>query len=172
MIHHRPTILGALLGALLVTIAILALSARAHAQPPAAGPDPVVLADHAPPLQLAAPAPADPPAKRPGLVARALEAAGPVGRLALGGILCLVAAEVLARLRRKSGRLRRGLVGNGAAAVYAALIAFGGVLALGGSISSGLVAVGGATFAGLGLARDPETARLPVDPGADAEVPT
>jgi hypothetical protein len=170
MIHHRPTILGALIGALLVTLAILALSARAHAQPLDAGHDPVVLADHAAPLPALTLPDEPPPAKRPGLVARALEAAGPVGRLALGGIMCLVAAEFLARLRKRSGRLRRGLVGNAAAAVYGALIAFGGVLALGGSVSAGLVAVGGATFAGLGLARDPETARMPAAPGED--VPT
>jgi hypothetical protein len=159
MIHtYRPTVLGALIGAAIVTVAILALSARADAGPPV---DPVVLADHAAPLP-ALTLPDEPaPAKRPGLVARALDAAGPVGRLALGGIMCLVAAEFLARLRKRSGRLRRGLVGNAAAAVYGALIAFGGVLALGGSVSAGLVAVGGATFAGLGLARDPETARMP-----------
>ena len=163
MIHaHRPMILGSLIGALLVTLAILALSARADAGPSPL--DPVVAADHGPvmiqPLTPAVVPPAPMP-RKPSVVARALDAAGPVGRLALGGILCLVAAEFLARLRKRSGRLRRGLVGNAAAAVYGALIAFGGVLALGGSVSAGLVAVGGATFAGLGLARDPETARLP-----------
>ena len=91
MTHHRPTIVGAIIGALIVTLAIMALSARAHAQPLDAGLDPVVLADHAAPLALAAPPPVDPPAKvAPGPLDRILEIAGPVGRGALGGIACLL----------------------------------------------------------------------------------
>ena len=160
--------IGLLIG--LILAALLLPMARAQADLPDAG-----TLDRA---ALLAPAPADvppddppPAAKSPGIVARALDAAGPLGRLALGGIACLLAARLLAWQRAKRGWLRRGLAGNAAAAGYGALVAFGGVLALGGSIESGLVAVGGATFAGLGLAADPETARRP-KAEAGEEVPT
>lgn len=137
-----------------------------------AGPvDPVVAADHAAPARLVAAPPDPPPTKRgPSLVARILDAVGPLGRLALGGLACLGFARLLAWQRAKRGWLRRGWAGNAAASVYAALVAFGGVLALGGSIQSGLLAVGGAAFVGMGLAKDPETARVPAGPGE--EVPT
>ena len=140
-----------------------------------AGPDPIVAADHAPhPVAaLAVPDEPPPPAKpAPGLVAKALDAAGPLGRLALGGIACLLVARLLSWQRAKRGWLRRGWTGNAAAAGYGALVAFGGVLALGGSIESGLVAVGGATLYGLGLGADPETARRAKVEGPGEEVPT
>ncbi|MBK7823431.1 MAG: hypothetical protein IPJ61_20810 [Tessaracoccus sp.] len=173
MIHtHRPTILGALIGAALVTIAILALTARADADPPDAGPDPVVLADHAPRASLAAPAPDAPaPSDDPGIIGHALDVAGPVGRGALGGIACLVVAWLLARARDRWGWLRRGWAGNAAATAYAALATFGGVVAVGGSVGAGLTAVGGALAAGMAIARDPETARRPVL-ALGEEVPT
>jgi hypothetical protein len=140
-----------------------------------AGPvDPVVAADHAirPVAALAVPDDPPPVAKpAPGLVAKALVAAGPLGRLALGGIACLLVARLLSWQRARRGWLRRGWTGNAAAAGYGALVAFGGVLALGGSIESGLVAVGGATLYGLGLGADPETARKP-KAEAGEEVPT
>ena len=165
MISHRrrnvvdltAIALGLAIGAILA--ALLLPLARAEAGP---SPDPVVAADHAV-RPVAKPA--------PGLVVKALDAAGPLGRLALGGIACLLVARLLSWQRAKRGWLRRGWTGNAAAAGYGALVAFGGVLALGGSVESGLVAVGGATFAGLGLAADPETARRPkVETGE--EVPT
>lgn len=158
--------IGLLIG--LILAALLLPLAKAEAD---VASDPIVAADHAVrPVAAVAdePSPAAKPA--PGVVARALDAAGPLGRLALGGIACLLTARLLAWQRAKRGWLRRGWTGNAAAAGYGALVAFGGVLALGGSIESGLVAVGGATFAGLGLAADPETARRPKEPGE--EVPT
>lgn len=139
-----------------------------------AGPvDPVVAADHA--IRPVA-APVDPPpAPSKGgtsVLDDALAIAGPLGRLALGGIACLLVARLLSWQRAKRGWLRRGWTGNAAAAGYGALVAFGGVLALGGSIESGLVAVGGATLYGLGLGADPETARKPAVPPPSEEVPT
>lgn len=175
MISHRrrnvvdltAIALGLAIGAILA--ALLLPLARAEAGP---SPDPVVAADHAVRPVAAVHDETAPVAKpAPGLVAKALDAAGPLGRLALGGIACLLVARLLSWQRAKRGWLRRGLAGNAAAAGYGALVAFGGVLALGGSIESGLVAVGGATFAGLGLAADPETARrAKVETGE--EVPT
>ena len=175
MISHRrrnvvdltAIALGLAIGAILA--ALLLPLARAEAGP---SPDPIVAADHAPRPVAAVPDDPPPPSKAaPGVVAKALDAAGPLGRLALGGIACLLVARLLSWQRAKRGWLRRGWTGNAAAAGYGALVAFGGVLALGGSIESGLVAVGGATFAGLGLAADPETARRPkVETGE--EVPT
>ena len=139
-----------------------------------AGPDPIVAADHAPHPVAALAVPDEPPPAKPapGLVAKALDAAGPLGRLALGGIACLLVARLLSWQRAKRGWLRRGWTGNAAAAGYGALVAFGGVLALGGSIESGLVAVGGATLYGLGLGADPETARRAKVEGPGEEVPT
>ena len=146
--------LGLLLGLVLASLLLPALLPSAHAHV-----DPVVASDHA--LRtVATVAPADAPDPPPSVLDRALDAAGPLGRLALGGIACLLAARLLAWQRAKRKWLRRGWVGNAAAASYGSLVAFGGVLALGGSISSGLIAIGGATFAGLGLARDSETARV------------
>jgi len=163
--------IGLLIG--LILAALLLPLAKAEAD---AGPvDPIVAADHAPRPVAALAVPDDPPPAAkptPSLVARGLDLAGPLGRLALGGIACLLVARLLAWQRAKRGWLRRGLVGNAAAAGYGALVAFGGVLALGGSIESGLVAVGGATFAGLGLAADPETARRAKVEGPGEEVPT
>lgn len=160
--------IGLLIG--LILAALLLPLAKAEAGP---APDPIVAADHAVRPVAAVPDESPPAAKpAPGVVARALDAAGPLGRLALGGIACLLAARLLAWQRAKRGWLRRGWTGNAAAAGYGALVAFGGVLALGGSIESGLVAVGGATFAGLGLAADPETARRPKVPPPSEEVPT
>lgn len=175
--HHRSTLISALLGAGIVLLYLWARAAFAAADDPpmatldAGVIDPVVASDHAP-RPVAAVADDPPPGAKPapGVVAKALDAAGPLGRLALGGIACLLAARLLAWQRAKRGWLRRGWTGNAAAAGYGALVAFGGVLALGGSVESGLVAVGGATFAGLGLAADPETARRPKEPGE--EVPT
>ena len=162
--------IGLLIG--LILAALLLPMARAQADLPDAGTlDRAVLIAPAP-----VDAPADdppPPAKvKPGLVARGLDLAGPLGRLALGGIACLLVARLLSWQRAKRGWLRRGWTGNAAAAGYGALVAFGGVLALGGSVEAGLVAVGGATFAGLGLAADPETARQPKGAAASEEVPT
>ena len=155
--RHRAGIAAAsLAGLVLGVVFMLALMWQfAHAQ----AIDPVVASDHA--LRtVATVAPADAPDPPPSVLDRALDAAGPLGRLALGGIACLLAARLLAWQRAKRKWLRRGWVGNAAAASYGSLVAFGGVLALGGSISSGLIAIGGATFAGLGLARDSETARV------------
>lgn len=168
--------IGLLIGLILAALLLPLAKAEADAGPPPLGLDAgvidrVVAADHAPRPVAAVPDEVPPAAKpAPGVVARALDAAGPLGRLALGGIACLLAARLLAWQRARRGWLRRGWTGNAAAACYGALVAFGGVLALGGSIESGLVAVGGATFAGLGLAADPETARRPKGPGE--EVPT
>ncbi len=176
--HHRSTLISALLGAGIVLLYLWARAAYAEADDPPplvvdAGPDLVVASDHA--VHLVAAVPDDPPPAAkpaPGVVARALDLAGPLGRLALGGIACLLAARLLAWQRAKRGWLRRGWTGNAAAAGYGALVAFGGVLALGGSVEAGLVAVGGATFAGLGLAADPETARQPKVPPPTEAVPT
>lgn len=183
MISHRrrnvidltAIALGLAIGAILA--ALLLPLARAEAGP---SPDPIVASDHAA-RPVAAVPDANPPASSessPGVVARALDAAGPLGRLALGGIACLLVARLLSWQRARRGWLRRGWTGNAAAAGYGALVAFGGVLALGGSIESGLVAVGGATLYGLGLGADPETARQPFkepphtgDPPSE-EVPT
>ena len=143
--------LGLLLGLVLASLLLPALLPSAHAQ----GVDAVVAL-----RTVATVAPADAPDPPPSMLDQALDAAGPLGRLALGGIACLLAARLLAWQRAKRKWLRRGWVGNAAAASYGSLVAFGGVLALGGSISSGLIAIGGATFAGLGLARDSETARV------------
>ena len=163
--------IGLLIG--LILAALLLPLAKAEAD---AGPvDPVVAADHAPRPVAALAVPDDPPPAAkptPSLVAKALDAAGPLGRLALGGIACLLVARLLSWQRAKRGWLRRGWTGNAAAASYGALVAFGGVLALGGSIESGLVAVGGATLYGLGLGADPETARKPAVPPPSEEVPT
>lgn len=160
--------LGLAIGAILA--ALLLPPARAEAGP---SPDPIVAADHAVRPVAAAPDESPPAAKpAPGLVAKALDAAGPLGRLALGGVACLLVARLLSWQRAKRGWLRRGWTGNAAAAGYGALVAFGGVLALGGSIESGLVAVGGATLYGLGLGADPETARKPAVPPPSEEVPT
>jgi hypothetical protein len=178
VIHHRPTILGALIGALLVTLAILALSARAHAQPLDAGPDPVVLSDHAAPLPALTLPDEPPPAKAaPGPLDRILEVAGPVGRGALGGMACLAVAWLLARARERWGWLRRGWAGNAAATAYAALTTFGAVVAVGGSVGAGLTMVGGAMVTGMALGKDPETAKTAKLPHAvvvagDVEVPT
>ena len=184
MSRHRRNVVdlsaivfGLLLG--LILAALLLPLAKAQADAPSL--DPIVAADHAPHPVAALAVPDDPPPAAkptPGLVARALDAAGPLGRLALGGIACLLAARLLAWQRAKRGWLRRGWTGNAAAAGYGALVAFGGVLALGGSVEAGLVAVGGATLYGLGLGADPETARKPFkepphtgDPPSE-EVPT
>lgn len=183
--HHRSTLISALLGAGVVLLYLWARMALADAGPPLdldAGPpvalvdagavDRIVAADHA--VHLVAPAEDPPPAAKapPSLLARAIDAAGPLGRLALGGITCLIVARLLSWQRAKRGWLRRGWAGNAAAASYGALVAFGGVLALGGSIESGLLAVGGATLYGLGLAKDPETAQQPKVPPPSEEVPT
>lgn len=176
--HHRSTLISALLGAGIVLLYLWARAAFAAADDPPplaldAGADPVVAADHAPRPVAAVPDDVPPAAKpAPGLVAKALDAAGPLGRLALGGIACLLVARLLSWQRAKRGWLRRGWTGNAAAAGYGALVAFGGVLALGGSVESGLVAVGGATLYGLGLGADPETARKPAVPPPSEEVPT
>lgn len=168
---YRPTVIGALIGAVLVSIAILALSARAddaHAQ----GPDPIVLSDHA--HRPVAAIDSDPPPEpdpAPSLLDRALDIAGPVGRGALGGIVCLAVAWLLARARERWGWLRRGWAGNAAATAYAALATFGAVVAIGGSVGVGLTAIGGAMVAGMGLERDPETARVKREPTGE-DVPT
>ena len=170
--------IGLLIGLVLAALLLPLAKAEADAGPGPialvdAGVDPVVAADHAVRPVAAVPDEPPPPSKAaPGVVAKALDAAGPLGRLALGGIACLLAARLLAWQRARRGWLRRGWTGNAAAAGYGALVAFGGVLALGGSIESGLVAVGGATFAGLGLAADPETARRQPVPPPSEEVPT
>ena len=170
--------IGLLIGLILAALLLPLAKAEADAGPGPialvdAGVDPVVAADHAVRPVAAVPDEPPPPSKAaPGVVAKALDAAGPLGRLALGGIACLLAARLLAWQRARRGWLRRGWTGNAAAAGYGALVAFGGVLALGGSIESGLVAVGGATFAGLGLAADPETARRQPVPPPSEEVPT
>ena len=125
-----------------------------------AGPDPIVVADHAPRPVAAVPDDLPPAAKpAPGVVDRVLDVAGPVGRGALGGIACLAVAWLLARGRERWGWLRRGAAGNLAATVYAALATFGAVLAVGGSVGAGLTAVGGAMAAGMALVRDRETVR-------------
>ena len=168
--------IGLMIGLILAALLLPLAKAEADAGPPVAaldaGPvDPVVAADHA--IRPVA-APVDPPPAAkpaPSLVARILDAVGPLGRLALGGLACLGFARLLAWQRAKRGWLRRGWAGNAAASVYAALVAFGGVLALGGSIQSGLLSVGGAAFVGMGLAKDPETARAPAA-GPGEEVPT
>ena len=178
MSRHRRNVvdlsavaIGLLIGLILAALLLPLAKAQADAGPV----DPIVAADHEPhPVAaLAVPDEPPPPAKpAPGLVARGLDAAGPLGRLALGGIACLLVARLLSWQRAKRGWLRRGWTGNAAAAGYGALVAFGGVLALGGSIESGLVAVGGATLYGLGLGADPETARRSKVEGPGEEVPT
>lgn len=140
--QHKPTIIGAMIGAAIVTLAILARTAWAAT----AAPEPSRLDD-------------------------VLTTLGPLGRAALGGLACLGVARLLAEGRTRWGWLRRGWTGNAAAALYGALTAFGAVLALGGSIGSGLVAVGGATVAGMGLARDPVTAQMPRDVDESEMVP-
>jgi len=168
---HRSTILGFILGAFLVSVAILALSARADVATAGPGVDPVVASDHA--LRtVAAVAPADAPDPPPSVLDRALDIAGPVGRGALGGIACLAVAWLLARARERWGWLRRGWAGNAAATAYAALTAFGATLAIGGSVGVGLTVVGGAMVTGMAIARDPATARRPPAPVEDGEVPT
>ena len=178
MSRHRRNVVdlsaivfGLLLGLILAALLLPLAKAQADAGPV----DPIVAADHAPHPVAALAVPDEPPPAAkpaPGLVAKALDAAGPLGRLALGGIACLLVARLLAWQRAKRGWLRRGWTGNAAAAGYGALVAFGGVLALGGSVESGLVAVGGATLYGLGLGADPETARKPAVPPPSEEVPT
>ena len=170
---HRSTILGFILGAFLVSVAILALSARADvATADARSPDPVVASDHA--LRtVATVAPADAPDPPPSVLDRALDIAGPVGRGALGGIACLAVAWLLARARERWGWLRRGWAGNAAATAYAALTAFGATLAIGGSVGVGLTVVGGAMVTGMAIARDPATARAPFKaPPRTGEIPT
>ncbi len=180
--HRRNVIdlsavaIGLLIGLILAALLLPLAKAQADAGPPVAlvdaGADPIVASDHA--VHLVAPAEDPPPPAKapPSLLARAIDAAGPLGRLALGGIACLIVARLLSWQRAKRGWLRRGWAGNAAAASYGALVAFGGVLALGGSIEAGLLAVGGATLYGLGLAKDPETAQRPTVPPPSEEVPT
>ena len=94
-----------------------------------------------------------PPVDDPGWLATYLS---PGGRVILGGIACLGVAYGLGKLRERKGWLRRGAVGNLAAAVYGSLLAFGAVVALGGGVDAGLASVGGSFVAALGLNADPE----------------
>lgn len=102
-----------------------------------------------------------PLAAEPSTLDRVLDVIGPIGKVAVGGMACLAVAWLLSLGRARWGWLRKGAAGNAAATVYAALVTFGAVLAIGGDVGTGLAAVGGAMVAGMGLAKDPETARLP-----------
>lgn len=161
-------ILGVILGAV-VTVAVINAAI--------ALPDPVVASDHADRLARAvslADLPAAPVAAEPSPIDTLLEIAGPLGRGALGGIACLGAAWLLARARERWGWLRRGWAGNVAATCYAALVTFGAVVAVGGSVGGGLAAVGGAMVTGMALGRDPATIKAPVKSAmaGEVEVPT
>ena len=141
MIDHRPTYFGALIGAALVTLAILARTAWGSTAPPDADP---------------------------GWLATYLS---PAGRVILGGIACLGVAYLLGLLRESRGWLRRGVAGNLAAAVYGALLAFGAVVAMGGGVEAGLASVGGSFVAALGLNADPERVVRRATVPADVEGP-
>ena len=139
MIDHRPTYLGALIGAALVTLAILARTAWGSTAPPV---------------------------DDPGWLETYLS---PAGRVILGGIACLGVAWALGIARDRWGWLRRGLVGTLAATVYGAAVAFGVVVAMGGGVEAGLASVGGAFAAGLGLRADPERVIVRAPKPVDAE---
>ena len=141
MIDHRPTYFGALIGAALVTLAILARTAWGSTAPPV---------------------------DDPGWLETYLS---PAGRVILGGIACLGVAWALGIARDRWGWLRRGLAGNLAAAVYGALLAFGAVVAMGGGVEAGLASVGGSFVAALGLNADPERVVRRATVPADVEGP-
>ena len=141
MIDHRPTYFGALIGAALVTLAILARTAWGSTAPPV---------------------------DDPGWLETYLS---PAGRVILGGIACLGVAYLLGLLRESRGWLRRGVAGNLAAAVYGALLAFGAVVAMGGGVEAGLASVGGSFVAALGLNADPERVIVRAPKPVDAEGP-
>lgn len=85
---------------------------------------------------------------------------------ALGGIVLLAVAHGLAAVRKRWALLRRGWVGNGAAALYSALLTIGGAVAMGSSWNGAMIALGTVLVGGRLLAADPETVKPAALPAA------
>lgn len=175
----RPTLLGAIVGAVIVTIAILALSARAA--PADAGPavDPVVLADHAAPLALAAPAPPPPtPAADDPTILGDVWALWRVGGLALPLLLLLyfggrAALDQRRWVARRWPRAARWLDRGKVWATLAGTITVAGTLlplAIAGHLTGAATAA--ALSSAVALAISSTRRSQSDDPGANAEVPT
>lgn len=80
---------------------------------------------------------------------------------ALGGAAMMIAARGLGALRARKKRLRKGLLGYVTGAMVTGGVIAGGAIALSGSLDAGVMALTGVVVAALGLARDPETGKVP-----------
>ena len=165
------------------------------ASPASPAPDPIVAADHAPCTSLVAALDATVPDALGGIAAAVVaEASAGLSRKATrcrrparspgagpradgaAGVPALWRGCFRVAARPSAGGLRRGWDGQrrGGRLPNGALVAFGGVLALGGSIESGAGRGrrGDAVARRLGLGADPETARRAKVEGPGEEVPT
>lgn len=121
----------------------------------AAAPAPTLVV--APPLTFTNPI----HARAPSWLSRALAFVAPAWSVALGGIILMGAAKLVAAARCKWDRWRRGWFGTAAATLYAVLAAAGTSFALGGTVEQATAAVATVLIGGRLLAMDPATAKAP-----------